>query len=207
MPVNLKRFLAITLLLVAPVAAVRSVKQTSWGPILAAPSARQIGDPKAKVVIVEYSDFQCPSCALVEPAVHQLLETYKGKIRVIYKYYPLTKIHKNALPAAHAADCAAVQKQFWTYHDRLFTTQMSWAALADPTTSFMAIAQEVKLDIPQFSACYADPSRLAAIEQDAKEATEREVKATPTFFVGEDRLVGPVFMTDGARAIEKALRR
>ncbi len=207
MQVSLKRFLAVTLLLLAPVIAVQSVKQTSWGPILAAPSVRQIGDKGAKVIIVEYSDFQCPSCATVEPTIHQLLDTYKGKVRLIYKYYPLTKIHKNAMPAAHAAECAAAQKQFWPYHDRLFQTQLSWATLPDPTTSFMAIAQETQLDIPTFSTCYSDPSRVPIIEQDAKEATEREVKATPTFFIGDDRLVGPVFMTDGARAIEKALRQ
>ncbi len=204
---SLKRFLAATLLVLAPVAAVYSVKQTNWGPILAAPQARQTGDPHAKVVIVEYSDFQCPSCALVEPTIHSLLETYKGKIRLIYKYYPLTKVHPNAMPAAHAADCAADQKKFWPYHDRLFDTQKAWAPLANPTTSFMAIAQDVKLDIPQFTSCYADPSRVTGIEQDAKEGAVREVAATPTFFVGDDRLVGQVFMTDGARSIEKALRQ
>jgi protein-disulfide isomerase len=205
--VNLKRFLAATILLVAPVAAVYSVKQSNWGPIMAAPQTRQTGDSHAKVVIVEYSDFQCPSCALVEPTIHSLLDTYKGKIRFIYKYYPLTKIHPNAMPAAHAAECAGDQKQFWPYHDRLFAAQISWAPLPDPTTSFTAIAQDVKLDIPKFTSCYADPSRLTMIEQDAKEAVAREVTATPTFFVGDDRLVGQVFMTDGARAVEKALRQ
>ena len=138
MRVNLKRFMAVTLLLLAPVVAVQSIKQTSWGSILTSPPARQTGDPNAKVVIVEYSDFQCPSCALVEPTIHQLLEIYKGKIRFIYKYYPLTRIHKNAMPAAHAAECAAAQKQFWPYHDRLFQTQLAGSNLADPTTSFMA---------------------------------------------------------------------
>ena len=203
---NLKRFLVATFLLLAPIIAVQSVKQTRWGPILATPPARQIGDPKAKVVIVEYSDFQCPTCAHVEPAIRQFLDIYKGKIRLIYKYFPL-KMHPNAMPAARAADCAADQKQFWPYHDRLFATQPSWAPLTDATTSFMATAQELKLDMPKFSACYADPSRPAVIALDAKEAEERHVNATPTFFVGDERLVGNVFMTDGARAIEKALRQ
>jgi protein-disulfide isomerase len=207
MPVNLKRFLIGTVLLVAPVIAVHSVKQTSWGPILAAPPERHTGDPHAKVVIVEYSDFQCPTCAHVEPALHQFLTTYKGKIQLIYKYFPLTKVHPNAMASAHAAECAAAQKQFWPYHDRLFDTQMSWAPLADATTSFMAIAQEVKLDLPKFSACYADLAPIAVIEQDAKEGSAREVTGTPTFFLGDDRYVGYVFATDGARAIEKALRQ
>jgi protein-disulfide isomerase len=205
--VNLNRFLLATLLFAAPIVGIMAVKQTSWGPILAAPKARQTGDPHAKVTIVEYSDFQCPSCAMVDPTVHQFLEVYKGKIRLIYKYYPLVRIHKNAMASAHAADCASLQDHFWPYHDRLFQTQISWASLQDPTTSFMAIAQEVNLDIPKFQACYADPSRENIIEQDALEAQARQVTATPTFFVGDDRLVGPLMVSDGARTIEKALRR
>lgn len=204
---SIQRFIAVTLLLALPPASVYMVKQTSWGPILAAPTTRQTGDPKAKVVIVEYSDFQCPSCAKLDPFIHQLLETYKGKVRLIYKYYPLTKIHKNAMPSAHAADCAALQDRFWPYHDRLFQTQASWENLSDPTTSFMAIAQESKLDIHKFQSCYADPARVAVIEQDAEEAQARQVSATPTFFIGDERLVGQVMASDGARTIEKALRQ
>jgi len=207
MGMTLKRILTGSFLLLAPVLTVYSVKQTTWGPVFAAPKERQIGEPGAKVVIVEYSDFQCPSCAHIEPTIHQLMDIYKGKVRFIYKYYPLTKIHKNAMPAAHAAECAAAEKQFWPYHDRLFQTQMAWENLQDPTTSFMAIAQDVKLDIPTFQSCYADPSRLAPIELDAKEAQDRQVTATPTFFVGDERLVGEVFATDGARVIDREIRQ
>ena len=111
------------------------------------------------------------------------------------------------MPWAHAADCAAIQDRFWPYHDRLFQSQKDWAPLLDPTTSFMAIAQEAKLDIPRFKACYADPSRIPIIEQDAFEAQARQVTATPTFFIGDERLVGMVLASDGARTIEKALRQ
>src|SRR5579864_4564662 len=98
-----------------PVAGVSLVKQSNWGAVLATPLARQTGDPKAKVIIVEYSDFQCPSCAAMQPTVHNLLDVYKGKIRLYYKYFPLTRIHKNAMASAHAAECAARQNQFWPY--------------------------------------------------------------------------------------------
>jgi protein-disulfide isomerase len=204
---TLKRILTGSFLLLAPVIAVQSVKQTNWGPILAAPQARQLGDPKAKVVIVEYSDFECPMCARIEPTIHQIMDIYKGKTRLIYKYYPLTRIHQNAMPAAHAAECAAAQGRFWPYHDRLFETQTAWASLQDPTTSFMAIAQEVNLDLSKFSACRADPQREIPIEQDVKEAQERQVTATPTFFVGDERLVGQVFATDGARTLDREIRQ
>ena len=204
---NFPRFLVATFLLTGPVVAVRLVKQTAWGPVLAAPRARQTGNPKAKVVIVEYSDFQCPSCAKADPVMRQLMEAYKGKVRLIYKYYPLVKIHPNAMPSAHAADCAALQDRFWPYHDRLFDTQAAWEKLPDPTTSFMAIGEETKLDMPRFKTCYADPSRVAVIEQDVQEAQARQVTATPTFIIGDERVVGMVLASDGARTIEKALRQ
>ena len=101
-------------------------------------------------------------CAHIQPALHQLLDTYKGKVRLAYKYFPLTTMHKNALPSAHAAQCAAEQNQFWAYEDQLFQTQPQWAVLADPTTSYVAIAQDgASRHESRFNACYADPSKLA----------------------------------------------
>jgi protein-disulfide isomerase len=202
-----KRWITMLVLLALPVAAVQLVKRTDWGPMLATPKTRQTGDPKAKVVIIEYSDFQCPSCASIQPTVQKMLEIYRGKIRLFFKYYPLTKIHKNALPAAQAAECAAEQDKFWPYQERLFASQNAWVPLTEATTSFVAIAQEVQLDMTRFNRCLADPAKRASIERDSQEALNRQIQATPTFFIGEERLVGNVFATDGARAIEKALRQ
>ena len=199
---------AIGLVLMAlPVIAVTLFKQTHWAPILVTPLERQTGDPHASVVIVEYSDFQCPSCAAMQPIVHNFLDYYKGRIRLAYKYFPLTKIHKNAMASAQAAECAARQHKFWPYQDRLFATQTAWAPLADPTTSFMAIAAEVQLNAVQFKACYSDPAAQAPIQADMREGEERQVNATPTFFVDEERLVGHVFADEGAGVIDRHLRR
>jgi protein-disulfide isomerase len=203
----MKRLLTGLVLMALPVIAVYAVKQTDWGPILATPPAREIGDPRAKVTIVEYSDFQCPSCAHMQPTVHSFLDMYKGKVRFAYKYFPLTRIHKNAMNAAHAAECAAEQNKFWPYADQLFATQSNWEALTDPTTSYMAIAQSTQLDTSLFTSCYADPSKLQTIERDMEEGRVRLINATPTFFVDDQRLVGGVFATDGARTIEQELRK
>src|SRR5579862_6338053 len=96
-----RRLLCGLALMLLPVVAVWAFKQTDWAPIADTPAARQTGDPHAPVVIVEYSDFQCPSCAHIQPTVHNFLQVYKGKIRLVFKYFPLTHIHRNALPAAH----------------------------------------------------------------------------------------------------------
>jgi protein-disulfide isomerase len=202
-----KRIIAGILLTALPILAILNLKQTSWGQFVATPKARQKGAAKAPLLLVEYSDFQCPMCALIQPTLHQIMTTYEGKVRMAYKYFPLTRIHPNAMASAHAAQCAAEQDKFWPYQDQLFATQLQWAPLADPTTAYLAIASKVQLDINKFSACYADPARTAPIDADHREGELRQISATPTMFVDDERLVGNVILTDGARVIEKHLRR
>jgi protein-disulfide isomerase len=205
---KLKRVHISFVLLMAPILLVLIIKNSgSYGPLLATPQVRQQGDPHAKVIIVEYSDFQCPSCAHIQPFLKDILATYKGNVRLYFKYYPLTMIHKNALTAAHAAECAARQNKFWPYGEKLFERQNQWAPLADATTHYMAIAQDVGLNAAAFQACQADPSVDEAMIRDTDEAQHRAVNATPTFFVNDERLVGGVFESDGARTIERELRK
>jgi protein-disulfide isomerase len=204
---NTRRIVAGVLLTLAPVAAVYALKQTAWGTFQATPKSRIEGDPGAKVLLVEYSDFQCPMCAMVQPNLKQFLDLYKGKIRIAYKYFPLTRVHKNAMASAHAAECAAEQDHFWPYSEQLFKTQTQWAGLADPTTSYTAIAQQVALDMNQFKACYADPSKEAIINADHAEGERRQISATPTLFIDDERLVGSYIQTDGARMIDRELRK
>ena len=83
------------------------------------------GAPSAPVTIVEFSDYQCPFCAQVVPTLGRLLATYGERIRIIWKDFPLTDIHPQALTAAEAAHCAGEQGQYWQYHDRLFASQQA----------------------------------------------------------------------------------
>ncbi len=204
---RVKQILKALFLLILPVITILGLKQTKWGPVLSTPQARQIGDSNAKVAIVEYSDFQCPSCAAMQPFVHTLLNAYQGKVRVAYKFYPLTMIHKNSMSAAHAAQCAAQQKKFWPYADSLFQNQNGWKDLADPTTWYASIADHSELEKTAFEKCLKDPTQEEIIRRDISEGNERQVKATPTFFIGDERLVGGVFASEGAQTIERELRK
>jgi protein-disulfide isomerase len=201
-----KKILAGVILTLIPIAGVHLARQTAWGTVANTPKARIKGDLKAPVVMVEYSDFQCPMCARVQPSLQSLLERYQGKVRLIYKYYPLTSIHRNAVSAAVSAECAARQDKFWPYQDRLFQTQTQWASLINATTVYAAIAQEVQLNMDAFSACRMDPSAQQIVMQDAAEAKSRQVTSTPTLFVGEQRLVGGMIEIEGARMVERELR-
>ncbi len=87
------------------------------------------GPADAKITLVEYSDFQCPYCSRAEPTVEQLLKDYEGKIRLVYKEYPLTQIHPNAFAASEFALCAGDQGKYWEAHDLLFTNQAEWSSL------------------------------------------------------------------------------
>lgn len=92
-------------------------------------SAPTKGSANAQVTIVEFSDFQCPFCKRVVPTLQQISQTYKDKVKLVYKHLPLTAIHPNAQKAAEAAECANEQGKFWQYHDTLFENQAAWSNL------------------------------------------------------------------------------
>jgi len=85
--------------------------------------ARVRGDPKARVMIVEFSDFQCPYCAQVEATLKNVLAKHEGVVALAFRDMPVTQIHPQALMAAEAARCAGEQGKFWEYHDLLFADQ------------------------------------------------------------------------------------
>lgn len=87
------------------------------------------GGKNAKVVIVEFSDFQCPYCSRAYPTVNQLLKEYGDNITFVYKHFPLVSIHPRAQKTAEAAECAKDQGKFWEFHDQLFQKQTDWSSL------------------------------------------------------------------------------
>lgn len=91
-----------------------------------APTRGTLGAP---VIILEYSDFQCPFCARSFPTVQQVLKEYSGRVLFAYKHFPLNSIHPRAQKAAEASECARDQDKFWEFHDKLFETQSDWANL------------------------------------------------------------------------------
>jgi len=87
------------------------------------------GGKNAKVVIVEFSDFQCPYCSKAHPTIKQVLKEYGDKVTLAYKHFPLVSIHPRAQITAEAAECAKDQGKFWEFHDQLFEKQTDWSSL------------------------------------------------------------------------------
>lgn len=153
-----------------------------------APEFRQKGPASAKLQVVEFSDFQCPACRYAEPIVRQLFVVYGDKVHFVFKHYPL-RMHEWAKPAAVAAECAGRQGKFWEYHDRLYDRQDEWTN--EKFEDFLsAYAAFVHLDQKQWQACRQDPSSMAAVASDQKDAGDAWVASTPTFFINGRRFVG-----------------
>jgi protein-disulfide isomerase len=144
--------------------------------------AQLTGDPKAKVVLVEFSDYQCPFCMdYYTNTYHKLMAEYvkTGKLRYAVRDFPSESVHPNALQAAEAARCAAEQGKFWEMHDNLFNNQKSLG-----TDGIRQSAAASGLNMNAFQACYASAKYESAVKKDEQETEKLGVKGTPAFLLG-----------------------
>lgn len=148
------------------------------------------GNRDAKVLLIEYGDFQCPSCAAVHPNVKVLLEDYGDDIAFVFRHFPLTNIHPNAKAASGAAEAAGLQGKFWEMYDKIFDNQSAWSN-ADSTRRtdvFTQYARELDLDIEQFTADLTSNNVSRKISFDIALAKRENVSATPSFFLNGEKL-------------------
>src|SRR2546423_8657568 len=103
------------------------------------------------VVLEEYGDYQCPPCGQLYPELKEIEKEYGNQVQIVFHHFPLMKIHKNALVAAHAAEAARNQNKFWEMHDRLYRNQKEWSELADPGPVFIDYAKQLGLKIDEFT--------------------------------------------------------
>lgn len=143
------------------------------------------GNPDADIVMLEFSDFQCPFCAQATTEVETFLAEAEDEVLLVYKHLPLAQIHPEAIPAAQAAWAAQQQGQFWPYHDALFARQTELGE-----DLYLELAQALKLDLEQFNRDRASEGANAAIAQDLALAQELRLTSTPTFLMGELLLPG-----------------
>lgn len=154
---------------------------------------RSKGSADAPVVIVEYSDYQCPFCSRwVQETYPAIVEKYidTGKVRLEFRDFPLESIHPNAMAAAVAARCAGDQGDYWGMHDRLFGNQGQWSGLADPSETFQGFAGDMGLDTAAFQACLTSGKFDAAIAQDLQAGQAAGVSGTPSFLINGTLVVG-----------------
>jgi len=153
--------------------------------------APALGDPKAPVTIVEYSDFECPVCRNLHDALRRILPTYAGKVRVIFKDFPIEQLHPWARTAAIAGRCAYQQKPdaFWKMYDLIYDNQEIISA-ANAWTKMTEYAVQSGLDADAFKSCMASPEASAAVNASHANGEKLELNSTPTVFVNGRRMVG-----------------
>jgi protein-disulfide isomerase len=156
------------------------------------------GSSKPLVTIVEFSDFECPFCSAVQPALKQVTETYGNAVRLVFKHMPLEG-HRNSLPAARAAYCAAEQDRFWQFHDALFGAGNLSAAVIDD------IATDLGLGVPKFQACLSSEQSRAAVIKDIETARLFHIESTPSFIVNGQLIKGALSFADFQKIIEREL--
>src|SRR5436190_220101 len=163
--------------------------------------APSMGDPSAAVALVEYSDFECPVCRKLHDALREILPTYAGKVRVVFKDFPIEQIHPWARTGAIAGRCAYQQdpKAFWKMYDLLYDNQ-EVISPANAWNKMVDFAGQAGLNGEAFKSCMAAPEASAAIEASRANGATLEVQSTPTVFVNGRRMVGA-----DARTLEQYL--
>jgi len=168
------------------------------------------GDAGAPVTIVEFSDFQCPYCAAYATDTYpEIVKRFvdAGKVRYVFKDFPLAQIHPQAPEAAEAARCARDQggdEAFWAMHDKLFAAQAEWSEQPDAADRFATYAAGLGLDRAALSKCLAADTHAAAVQADFEAGRGYGVEGTPSFFVNGRLIAGAMPLADFEAVIEEA---
>lgn len=177
-----------------------------------------LGPEDAPITIVEFSDYQCPYCYTWHVQVYDaLMEAYPGKIRFVYRNFPLS-FHQNAMPGAEAALCAGDQNAYWEYHNLLFDNQESMnnqSGTVLEQSFYNDLAASLSLDVPSFESCMTSRKYEDFIQNDMAYAAslpfdstgEAAVGGTPTFFINGHRLGGAYPIEYFVQIIESELSK
>ncbi len=157
---------------------------------------------KAKVVVVEYSDFECPFCSRHHPTMEQIYEKYGGDIAWVYRHFPLS-FHPNAEPAALASECANEQGKFWEFADAMFEGQTGGLdGDADAASAFFTkTAKDLGLDITKFNDCVKTAKYQDKVDADTASGRTAGVSGTPATFINGQMVVSSSGQSVGAASL------
>ena len=168
---------------------------------------RTLGPANAPVTLVEFADYQCPTCKIWSPMVTELLRRYPDKVRFEFHYFPLVQIHRNAMAAAQAAEAAGDQGRYWEMHDLLFDEQERWANSPNVETMFLTYASRLGLNQNQFMQSMHSPDVQNRILEDVARARDARLEGTPTIFVNGERIEPlPRSVDEIVRVVDDRLR-
>jgi protein-disulfide isomerase len=137
-----------------------------------------LGAEHAPITVVEYADFECPTCKQAAPAMKLLLQHFPGQVRFAFRHFPLEDVHPHALAAAEAAEVAGAQGKFWQMHDLLFANQQHLKK-----ANLHGYAEQLHLDMARFTAEMDDEIYRQRIREHLDSGRRSGVRGTPGIFV------------------------
>jgi len=164
-----------------------------------------IGSEHSPITVVEYGDFECPTCKQAAPAVKLVLERFDGRVRFVFRHFPVESAHPHAMHAAQAAEAAGGQRKFWQMHDLLFENQRHLEM-----TNLRSYAQRLELDMPRFIAEMDDEIYLQRVREHMRSGAQSHVRGTPTFYINgviQDVSFGMHSLMEGVEAAVKRIDR
>ena len=159
------------------------------------------GSTDQKIVLFEFSDFQCPFCAKVQKNLKEFMDKHEDRVTLVFKHLPLTRIHPQAIPAAKAAWAAQQQGRFWEYHDALFEQQDKLEEQL-----YIEVANNLGLDIDKFNSDRQSEEAIASIETDFKLAQKIGISGTPFFVMNGETFSGAVKLSQMEETLAKVIQ-
>lgn len=138
-----------------------------------------LGPVSASLAVVEYGDFECPSCAQARPALRMMIERFQPRVCLVYRHFPLVETHPHALMAAEASEAAAAQGEFWAMHDALFQRELH---LSRNEINRCALA--IGLDMTRFERELGSGRYRVRVEADIESGKANHIMSTPAIFLG-----------------------
>ncbi len=164
------------------------------------------GSESSPVIIEEFADFQCPTCAVVHPRMNEVHSRFGSRIKFVFRNYPLTTIHRNAYDAAVAAEAAGFQGKFWDMQNLLMVNQAQWSNAAQPRPIFEQYAQRIGIDVERFKNDMLGFGAKGRVDEDMRRGRALNLSGTPTILVN-GRVVNSYETEVIAQAVEAELKR
>lgn len=142
-----------------------------------------LGSPESAIVVEEFADFQCPTCATVHPKVKEVVSQYGSKIKFVFRHFPISQIHKNAYDAAVASEAAGLQGKFWQMQDLIFKNQPTWSNMPNARPTFKEYAEKIGLDADRFENDSLGLSAKSRVDADIMRARALRISSTPTILI------------------------
>lgn len=141
------------------------------------------GSDSAFVVLEEFADFECPTCAVVHPKMSEIISKYGNRVKVIFRHYPLTQLHPKSYDAAVAAEAAGMQGKFWEMQNLIFTNQNSWKVSQNHKKDFEGYAQRLGLNVEKFSNDSLGLPVKSRVDADIKRGRTLNITSTPSVLI------------------------